>query len=241
MGLQKTPDKKAVEMHLLRRFISSPLHGLRIKSIDQQETPDFVIHELNQTISVEITRLIHPKLMEQEAFQKRIVELAWQKFKTRHRGRLQVLVNFNRLPTKVKGKNINQYVDELHDLVEGIWINNQQYEFRVSNMGHNRDRNGWIDSISVNNMVDIEYWQPFGAYRVDRIDPTWVNEVILTKEKNLNRYGHLYDQNWLLLAANFGHRSSTHDFYFFAHEQIDSDFDHVFLYKSMDNTFTRLR
>jgi hypothetical protein len=44
--LHSSPDKKAVEMYLLRKFISSPLHGLRIKSIDQRETPDFVINEL---------------------------------------------------------------------------------------------------------------------------------------------------------------------------------------------------
>jgi hypothetical protein len=179
--------------------------------------------------------------MQQEAFQKKIVELAWQKFKRRHRGRLQVLVNFSKVPMRAKGNEINKYVDELHDLVERIWLSNQAYEFKVSNMGYDRDIHGWIDSISVNNVLDTEYWQSFGAYRVNRIDPDWVSQVILGKEEKLNGYGHLYDQNWLLLAANFGHKSSTHDFYFFEQEQIESDFDHVFLYKAMDNTFSRLR
>jgi hypothetical protein len=233
--------KKDVEYNILRRFISHETHGLRIKDIEPSETPDFILHELHKTISVELTELRHQKLKQKESFQEKIVEAAWSKFRKKYNANIQVLVNFSDVPIKASANEVQRYVDELHDLVERIWLNNRDYEFRLTNMGRSRKRDHWIDSISVNNVVDLEYWQPFGAFKVGRADPSWIKKVIEGKEAKLANYQKSFDERWLLMVANFGDRSSTHDIFFLETGDLQTKFDRVYLYKYMDNTYKRIK
>jgi len=239
--VKKPVDKKVLEHYILTKFISNIELGLRIKKIIEHETPDFIIEEITKTFSVELTRLIHPQLMQKEAFQEKIVNIAHQRFREKYSADLYVLVNFGNIPHDANANAVNDLANELFEVVEKIWLANHSYEFRLTNMGKARKRGGLLDSISVSNNLEFDNWQPFGAFRVDQVNSDWIRQVILQKEKNLNSYGHLYDENWLLLASNFGHKSSTHDFYFFQNEELESDFDHIFLYRLMNNTFTRLK
>lgn len=233
--------KKDKEYNILRKFISHETHGLRIVNIEHSETPDFILHELNKTISVELTELRHQKLKQQESFQIKIVEAAWSKFREKYNANIQVLVNFSHVPIKANANEVKLYIKELHDLVERIWLNNRDYEFRLTNMGRSRKRNHWIDSISVNNVLDIEYWQPFGAFKVDRIDPSWIKKVIEGKEAMLDKYQKTFTERWLLMVANFGDKSSTHDIFFLDMSDLQTKFDHVYLYKYMDNTYQKIK
>jgi hypothetical protein len=233
--------KKDMEYNILRKFISHEAHGLRIRNIEHSETPDFILHELQKTISIELTELRHQKLKQQESFQKKIVEAAWHKFREKYNANIQVLINFSHVPIKANASEVQQYVNELHNLVERIWLNNRDYEFRLTNMGRSRKRNHWIDSISVNNVLDIEYWQPFGAFRVDRVDPLWIKKVIEGKEAKPDKYQKTFDERWLLMAANFGDKSSTHDVFFLDMADLRSKFDRVYIYKYMDDTYRRLK
>lgn len=53
--------KKDFELHLLRKFISHESHYLHVKTIDEGETPDFIIREFARRLfrrnnSVDLTR-----------------------------------------------------------------------------------------------------------------------------------------------------------------------------------------
>jgi len=47
--------KKEFELHMLCKFISHEELGLGVKTIDESETPDFIVRELTKNISVELT------------------------------------------------------------------------------------------------------------------------------------------------------------------------------------------
>lgn len=232
--------KKEFELHMLRRFISHESHGLRIKTIDESETPDFIIRELNMDISVELTRLILPDLMEEEKFQDKLVSLTWKNFKQKYPNKLQVLVNFSNNVIKCTANEIDKYVDQLFEIVENIFTANKRFEFRVSSVGRDRPINKFIDSIVVSNDLDLDNWQPFGAYMVNPINKDWLMTIVLSKEKRISSYPVTFDQNWLLLLANFGHESSTHDFDYLKLNEFQTAFDRVYIYKYMDDAYTRL-
>ncbi|WP_142683032.1 hypothetical protein [Chitinophaga polysaccharea] len=238
---KKTIAKKDLEYHLLRTFISNESLQLRVKSIESTETPDFIVRELTRDISIEVTRLIHPHLIQVEAFQENLVESAYRKFKEKYSAKLRVLVNFSNVPIKCKKSEIGMYVDQLHDLVEGIYLPNRKYSFNISSRGRCRPINHFIDSISVSNDLDFENWQPFGAYLVKDVDVDWIKRAIQEKEKNIKRYPTKFDENWLLLVANFGHKSSTHGFGYLEQEKFASQFDKIYLYKYMDNIIDQLK
>jgi hypothetical protein len=232
--------KKEFERHMLQRFISHESHGLRVKTIDDSETPDFIIRELTKDISIELTRLILPDLMQVERFQDKLVRLAWGKFKGKYRDKLQVLVNFSNRIIQCSANEIDKYVDHLLQIVETIYLNNKRFEFRISSVGREKPINSFIDSIAVSNDLYLDNWQPFGAFRVKPVNSDWVKKIITDKESKIELYPEKYDENWLLLLANFGHESSTHEFDYLILENFQSCFDRIYLYKYMDNSYTRL-
>jgi hypothetical protein len=176
-----------------------------------------------------------------ESLQDKIVNLAFEKFKEKYTARLTVYVNFLKGPLDAKNGGITRYVNELHDLVEQIYIVNKDYSFRVTTRGRKRPVNKFIDSITVFNEYNAENWQPFGAFKVNQIDPEWIQANIDQKERNLSKYAAAYQENWLLLVSNFGHKSSTHDYYFLQQRGIQTAFDQVYIYRYMDNTISKLK
>lgn len=238
---KKTIGKKDLEHHLLTKFISNECLGLRIKSITATETPDFIIHELSKTISIELTRLIHPKLIKAEAFQEKLVESVHKRFKENYSANLRVLVNFSKVPIKCKEREVSKYVQELYELVENIYLPNHKYNFNISSKNNSKSLNHFIDFISVSNNSNFENWQPFGAFRVDEINFDWLTKVIIEKEKNIIKYKTLSNENWLLLLANFGHKSSAHTFNSIQIDKLVTKFDKVYLYKDMDNTILQIK
>ncbi len=193
MQKKKIP-KKELERYLLEKFISNESLSLRIKKIEESETPDFIIHELNKTFSIELTRLIHPHLIEIESLQEKIVNLALEKFKNKYTAKLTVYVNFLKVPLDGKGDGISSYVNDLYQIVEQIYLPNESYAFKVTSLGRKRPVNWFIDSITVTNEENFENWQPFGAFKVNQIDPNWIKDVIEQKEKNLFKYRDQYKE-----------------------------------------------
>jgi hypothetical protein len=236
----KNERKKEFELHMLRCFISHDTHGLRVKTIDGGETPDFIVKELKKDISIEITRLILPDLMQEERFQEKLVNLSWKKFKEKYPDKLQVLVNFSNNVIKCTANEVGNYVNQLLEVVEPVFLANRKFEFRVSSIGRERPINTFVESIVISNDLDLDNWQPFGAFKVNPIDSKWVQEVINSKESKIAQYTEKCDENWLLLLANFGHESSTHEFDYLILPGFESLFDRIYIYKYMDNSYTRL-
>lgn len=237
---KKNLSKKKFELILLKDFISNKDLNLKIKTIIEGETPDFVIQELTKNISVELTRLIHADTIQKEAFQEKLVAIAQSLFKEKYDEELYVLVTFSDIPIKCSTGEIKIYADELFKIVEEIYLPNRNHEFHVSSK-FNRHINSYIDRITISNDRDLENWQPFGAFRVNYIDINWIKEVIRGKEKNLHKYSHNFKENWLLLVANFGHQSSAHRFDHLTRQQIETEFDAVYLYLYRDKEILQLK
>lgn len=232
--------KKQLELHMLRKFLSHESHRLRIKSIDESETPDFIIHEINNTISIELTRLMVPALVQKEKFQEKLVRLAWAKFRQKYPDKLQVLINFSNAVIKCSASEIDAYADEIARLIESIFLPNRGFEFRVSSIGRDKPSLSYIHSLAVANDLNLDDWHPFGAFRVSNIDIQWLKTIIQEKENRLSFYKTSFDQNWLLLLANFGHKSSTYEFDYLKLTDYHSKFDRIYLYKYIDDAYTRL-
>jgi len=232
--------KKEIELILLKDFISNKGLKLRVKSIIESESPDFIIEELSRNISVELTRLIHPDTIQKEAFQEKLVEIAHKIFKEKYDEELYVLVTFSDIPIKCKGVEIKKYAEEIFKIVEEIYLPNRKHEFHVSS-GREKPINFYVDHISISNHMGLENWQPFGAYKVNYVDVDWVKDVIKEKEKNLVKYRHKFTENWLLIAANFGHQSSGHRFHHLKKEKIETEFDKVYLYKYREKEIFQLK
>lgn len=224
---------------MVKDFISNKDLKLRVKSIVESESPDFIIEELSKNISVELTRLIHPGTIQKEAFQEKLVEIAHSIFKEKYDEELYVLVTFSDIPIKCRGGEVRKYAEEIFKIVEEIYLPNHRNKFHVSSR-HNQHINSYIDCISISNDRGLENWQPFGAYKVNYLDIDWVKGVIGEKEKNLYKYRDYFKENWLLLIANIGHESSAHRFHHLKQERIETKFDKVYLYKYREKEIYQL-
>lgn len=237
--LRRRPKKES-ERLILENFISHESLGLRVKRIEPFETPDFFIHDIKKIIGVEITNLIHPDLIEKEAFKEKIIQAAYTLFKEKYNDNLEVLINFSDVPVIAKAGEFKKYAEDLMKLIEGIFLPNRKYEFRISSKEIN-DINEDIERISISNINGYDHWQSFGAFRVNHIDIEWIRKIIIQKENLIDKYKIKADENWLLLASNFGYKSDTHRFDLLLPESFESKFDKVYLYKYRDKKIIQLK
>lgn len=233
-------EKKDLEEYYLKKFVSNSSLGLRIKKIVPSETPDFIIDELNETISIEVMRLIDPKQKEIETLQEVIINEAYKLFKAEFNERLRVLVCFSRSVVEYKKVGVDFLAHELYHYVKSIYLNNRDFEFHLSSKPGTGTINDYFDSVVVSNDLGYENWQPFGAYLVKPIDFVWLNEQIHRKSKNLKMYSEKFDKNWLLLVANIGHRSSASDLINVGKFESNSGFDRIYLYSLIQNEIVLL-
>lgn len=239
MIITKIP-KKERELILVRDFISNESLGLRVKTIEESETPDFIIKELTKNISIELTQLIHPSLIEKEAFKEKLVDMAHKLFKEKYRDVLYVLVLFRNVPIRCKGNEVFKLAESLLKMIEDIYLPNKDYEFHISTKDFDTDCS-IVEKLIVSNNKEFENWQSFGAFKVEYVDINWVKEKILEKEILLEKYSKVFDENWLLLISNFGFKSDTHRFYYLKQEKIESKFDKIYLYKYRDKEIIQLK
>lgn len=59
--------------------------------------------------------------------------------------------------------------------------------------------------------------------------------IIKGKESNLSKYKNDFDENWLVIAANFGTKSSALRFDYINQIEYKSKFDRVFIYKQFED------
>jgi hypothetical protein len=238
--IRRKLPKKEREMILLKDFISNESLGLRVKGIEESETPDFIVHEIEKNISIELTQLIHPNLIEKEVFREKLVNMAHKIFKEKYNIELYVLITFNNVPIRCKGNEIKKVAESLFGMIESIYLRNKEYEFNISTKKFDSN-DKYIDRISVSNTQNLENWQSFGAFKVDEINIDWVKAKIIEKEKMIERYRGNFDERWLLLVSNFGFKSDTHGFYYLKQEKIESKFDKIYLYAYRDKEIINLK
>ena len=232
--------KKDRENLIVTRFISNPSmyeHNL-FSGLKSSETPDFSVNVYDreasnkQNVSIEITEVLNPELKQKESAQKRVVNLARDRFNKIRDDKLVVYVNFSNQPIDLKPEDITSLAEELCDFVLDICKRNETLEFRIKTTNKST-LNKCFHSITVKNDEEkgFENWQPFGAFRVPFIKESWFREKIDNKERKINNYYENFDQNWLVLVANFGHESSAFTFDSLKNSYQNSKFDKIYIYE----------
>lgn len=226
--------KKASERFIVEKFISNANLKLKVFSIVDNETPDFIIKTVEKDISIELTQLINPKLKAQETLNNQIVEGAKELFTSKYKEKLGVWVTFASEGVTCSKIEIPEYSEKLFRIVENIYINNRDFKFEVSSK-HSFKSNEFVKHIFVDNKFNNPYWQVVGAYIVDYLDFNLLENIIKSKEKNLEKYGSSYKENWLLITSSFGTKSSAKRFDFINQFELKTTFDKIYIYKFFEN------
>lgn len=222
------------------KFIAQQLLGEIVYSVEPSEAPDFILETSKSLVSIELTRVINPKLKQRESAQNRIVDNAMKKFKEIRNDILKVYVDYSYQPLKYHNSFLDKLSNDLCNFVLRVCENNEGFGFRIST----RDwlqAHEFFQSISITNDTEFENWQPFGAYVVPHIDETWFKSRIDEKERNLLRYSDNFDQNWLVLNCDFGHESSAFNFNQLKEDYRKSCFDKIYIYQYFRDTVISLK
>lgn len=231
--------KKEREEFYLSKFVSNPALGMIISAIKPMDPPDFQISRFIdnqfQEIGVELTTVTNPNLKAIEATQDKIVRDAYQLYKNEFKDILRVFVHFRNTTLPGDPKLLNSLSQELFEMIREISIKNMGYEFHLRSndlfFAH-----PFFEKIIVSNELDFEDWRPFGVFMVPYIDEIWFAEKISRKEEILKTYRDQFEENWLVLLANFGHRSTAFQFPNLKGDFNSSPFDKIFIYNYMPDT-----
>lgn len=233
-------SKKDHERFQLEKFVSNEGLKIPVTDIVNSETPDFIVKSVKKTFSVELTQLINPDLKQKESFRNTIVKQAEEMFLEKYNDDLRVFVTFSNQPIKCSASDSINLSIEIFEIVERLYLANRGFEFRVSSRRKSRPFNWFIDTIFISNEISFSSWQPFGAYKVDRIEENWLKSVIESKGKNVCRYQQSFEENWLVLVSSLGSKSSTYDVEFLQYEPIATPFNRIFIYKWMEDKIIEL-
>lgn len=237
-------NKKVAERYDLIKFISNPELNLRVTSIIDSETPDFIVETLDNKISIELTRLTNPDLKKVEEFRNKIIKKAEILFREKYNADLRCLITFQNVELKGGTQQIEKYSYDIFSLIENIYSVNKDFDFDIT-LKEGKHLNNFISRLHINNKLGFNNWQHFGAYKVDRISLDWLKNKILLKEESIKKYKKQSDENWLLLISNFWGKSSTHDFDFLTSQDINTlsntAFDKVFVYLLMENRTIKIK
>lgn len=238
------PRHKDLEEYYLSSFLSNELMNHMVGSMIMldNDPPDSILQTDESKVSIEIGRVYNPKLKEQENIQNRVVKLALEKFNLRRRDTLRVFVQFS---SKHLSPNYNfseKLSDELSEYVERVCAKNEGHKFSISTLSHSCI-NDYFSRISLSNEYNYENWQPFGAYLVEYVDEVWFRKIIDKKEGKMKEIGYEkeFDENWLLLVADFGHKSSAFRFDSLASDYNDSLFDKIYLYQKFSDKIFEIK
>jgi hypothetical protein len=233
--------KKQIERYQLERFVSNDKLKLSVHGINNCETPDFEVNINKQLVSIEHSRLINPQLQQVEQYRNKIIKRAQNRFEEKYSDKLYALITFNNIVLE-GGKNAEKnYVDEVFNLIEGIYLDNKHYEFKIHSKRHRENVSKIIEGFSVDNVQNFSHWQHFGAYRVEWIDTEWLKGIIKKKEQNIDKYVKKYAENWLLLVSDFGTEASANRTDYIDFSFIESKFDKIYIHSYMTDEVTTVK
>lgn len=230
--------KKQIERYQLEKFISNESLEFLVYNIENSETPDFIVNINKKIISIEHTRLIVPELQKIESYRDKIIKNAQKKFEAKYSDKLYTLITFKNIQLKSGKKEEEKYTNEVFNLIEEIYLKNRQFEFRIKSDRNRESISETIEYFSVNNTENFSHWQHFGAYKVDWIDMNWLQNVISKKENNILKYAKEYEENWLLMVANFGTKASANRTDLTDFSVIKSKFDKIYIHNHIADEVT---
>jgi hypothetical protein len=221
-------------------FIETASLKAELQELKPNESPDFTAKYQGKLISIELTALVNPSIRKREQVQKQILKNAELRFKEKYQSELTVNVAFNNQPLLETSIAIKNYGERLFKKIQQAYLKNKETDFHIS-LRNETTLMDFIDTIYLNNKLSHGFWQRIGAFRVDWISKDYLKSVIAGKEEILSNYRTKYSQNWLILTANHGSKSSAHRFDFMDFSDINSSFEKIFIYKSMENKIVELK
>ena len=224
---QKDRELKITERFISNERITTPI--IHIK--EGGEPPDLEIALLgDKKISIELSELYDQKLKQRQEFQNKIIALAEHKFLEIHGIYLRVYITFSNEPMRGALNALDSFVELIFDFVEKVYLHNCHLEFRIGTL-NSKPPNRYIKRITIDNDITFSNWQSFSAFKVDYINPDLVLNRVKRKEKGLKNYKGQYEENWLLLVANFGSKASAFRYEQVLSQPLNTKFDRVYIYE----------
>jgi hypothetical protein len=179
-------NKKAIERRYLENFLTSKKLEQEILSIEDSETPDFIVSTCDKKISIELTKLIDVDLKFIEEFRNSVIRTAKKTFKEKYDRELCCLIGLRNIKLGEKRierqEQIEKYGAKLFDKVDRIYLDNySNTDFDVTIECIN-ERDDIVTRLRVTTKMRLGHWQYFGAHRND-----WINLEWLTKKLKLRR------------------------------------------------------
>lgn len=232
--------KKAREEYFLLKFFENKDVEIPIVTFDPMETPDFAVKTLNSLVSVEVTQIFNPSLKQMEESQNDIVRIAKEEFLKTRKDNLKVYVTFTGKPLQHNDNFKEKLANELLKFILLVCENNDGLDFRIATKDWPVFHE-YFESITISNEFNFENWQPFGGYIVPKIDEQWFASKIEKKEKNIERYKVKRDEDWLLMVAGFGHKSSAFRFEWLENNYSNSKFERIYIFQYFENKVIRVK
>lgn len=194
--------------------------------VEHGDKPDLIIGLGSKVLGVEHTRIyrtadtvagLQPHA--QLALQHRIVNSAWQKFRSLSSRTLWLVVRFDRTTTYTKreselvGDSLAQVIcDGIQNMPYEpdriVWHELESWRYQSAGRAFPKEVSR-IDFQIVDGNPKLELWGPTEAYMVPHLFAEVVQERVSKKEKRLTEYLSKCDEVWLLMVLDTG-VSSNH-------------------------------
>jgi hypothetical protein len=174
-----------------------------------------------------------------EEFRNSVIATAHKTFKQKYDKELYCLIGLRNIKLGEKRLErqgqIENYGLKLFKRIENIYLDNfsaNEFDVTIEQINEFDDI---VTRLHVKTSNGFDHWQYFGAHRVDWVNVDWLTKKIKEKEQKIANYRQSFDENWLLLISNTGTKPSAHRFDFLDFSQIETRFEKVFVYKSMES------
>jgi hypothetical protein len=235
LGYYLGMEKKNFERYVLDQFLLNKEIKLSISSIEEGETPDFVLRDKSErVISVELSQIIKKEIKKKEAFHEKIVSQAQKLFREKYGDSVIAHITFSSKIISCKYSETYIYANEIFRIAEKLYLPHKNSEFHISSRS-DTILPDFMEHIMLDNQDIFTKWQPFGGFLVNKIDSNWLASIISEKQKNISDYKEVFDENWLLLISHLGNESSGVHFENVRINTMTIFFEHVYIYQYMKN------
>lgn len=232
----RAASRKSRESHLLDRFLT--VAGLEVESVEQSETPDFLLHIQSRLIGIEVTEVFRdPDLSglsprARESITDRIVARARSLYYARNNRFVHVNVLFFD-GVDVQGLNRDQLADRIASLVESMPLESAHVHWRNEYEDSSLDAVAFVTALAVPE-ASMSHWGVARPGWRAKLATETLRSAIDAKNEKIQAYRAKADEVWLLLAVE-GSRPSQ----FFdpdvppATSDLASMFDRTYWFNSM--------
>lgn len=225
---EELSEKEILELCHLAKFIFA--FDDKIKILEKRESPDFIIQNEGKTIGLEIERIFNLEEVQNIKSKQELFNKATKEFENKYQN-LKLLANFwlhDGFMFKGIQKNvlIEEIVNFTYELVSG---DNPQYP-------------SYIEKVDVMKHSGVSFNFNEGVYMPKDLPVTNLIEAINKKEAKVTEYKDNtgIDYQWLLIVSGIGSESFNIENVEIP-EEIESQFEHIYLLEDFDAKVTEIK